>query len=270
MTDQVLTEKERKFVDLLVLGEKHIDAVIKAGYSITKRNYASTLGANILKRPHVKLYLAKRRSEAAERNSLNEDFVIKRLVAIASADPSKIVGVKKQNCRHCWGIDFKYRLTDEEYEQRVRIAESTKTELDEAGGGGFEVGRPPHPDCPYCAGIGHATLEIADTQTLGPNEKVLYAGAEYTKNGIKIKFHDQMNAVVKLGEYLNIFESKTIEELRRLQLDKVKAETDALNRQQLPILVEIQVQDASNPDRVRGKQLNHDDDTTTDPEYTSE
>jgi ribosomal protein L29 len=79
--------------------------------------------------------------------------------------------------------------------------------------------------------------------------------------------HDQMTAVIKLGDYLGIFESKTVEELRKLQLAKVQAETDALNRQQLPIRVEIQVQDASNPDRTRGEMLN---DTETDPEHTSE
>lgn len=262
-----LTELERKFVDYIVAGEKHIDAVLKAGYSCTKRSYASTLGANILKRPQVKEYLALRRAEAAERNSLNEDFVIKRLMAIVSADPSKIVGVKKQNCRHCWGIDFKYRFTDEEYEQRLKIAESTKTELEECGGAGFSVSRAPHPDCPHCGGLGVGVLSIADTQELGPNERLLYQGAEYTRNGIKIKMHDQMTAIIKLGDYLGIFESKTVEELRKLQLAKTKAETDALNRQQLPIKVEIQVHDASNPDRTRGELLN---DTKTDAEHTSE
>jgi phage terminase small subunit len=70
-----LTELERKFVDYIVAGEKHIDAVLKAGYSCTKRSYASTLGANILKRSHVQEYLAKRRAEAAERNAVVQDLL---------------------------------------------------------------------------------------------------------------------------------------------------------------------------------------------------
>lgn len=250
-----LTPMQSRFIDNIIGGMELLEAYAAAGYAYqTKKNGRKRAG-ELIKRPKIAMHIEEKRKRIAQRNELNEDFVLKRLMAIASADPARIVGVEKVNCRHCWGSDFKYQFTDNEMDERVKQSETLSIPLDEQGGGGYTEKRPPHPDCPNCGGRGKTELQIADTRNLGPNEKVLYAGAEYTRNGIKIKMHDQMNAVIKLGDYLGLFESRTAEELRRLQLAKVQAETDALNRQALPIKVEIQVQDASNPVRVRGKTL---------------
>lgn len=247
-----LTQMQNKFIDNVVNGMELLDAYADAGYSFQNRKNGHKRAVELSKRPKIAMHIEQRRKKVAERNELNEDYIIKHLKAIVEADPAKIVGVEKVNCRYCWGIDFKYQFTDDEFEQRQRDSEEFSTNLEELGGGGYTEKRPPHPDCPKCGGRGKTELHIADTRDLGPKEKLLYAGAEYTRNGIKIKMHDQMGALLKLGDYLGLFESRTAEELRKLQLEKTKAETDALNRQALPIKVEIQVQDASNPRRVKG------------------
>ena len=71
------------------------------------------------------------------------------------------------------------------------------------------------------------------------------------RNGIKIKMHDQLQALVKVADHLGMFESATVEKLRQANLKKVEAETSAIGKELVPVKVEIQVVDASNPNRVR-------------------
>mgnify|MGYP006913697178 FL=1 len=86
---------------------------------------------------------------------------------------------------------------------------------------------------------------IQDTHNLSPQARILYAGAEETRYGVKVKMHDQLAALVKVADHLGMFESKTIEAMRKAQLAKIKAETDALGKELQPVKVEINVIDLS-------------------------
>lgn len=264
-----LTSMQEKFLDNLVQGKLMIDAYLEAGYQANSRKKASARAQEMLKKPHIQAELQKRKKELKERNNLNVDVLVKRLLAIADADMTKIMRIVQYNCRYCWGFSFKYQSTDREYEEAQTRAEEFKVEFDERGGGGFNPVRPPHPDCPECGGKGIKDIDFTPTDQLGPRERVLYAGAEYTRQGIKVKTHDQYAALLKLIEHAGGFESKTAERLREMQLRKLEAEANALEQTQVPIAVNIHVQDASNPDRIKGQQLNVND-GESEPEHTSE
>lgn len=252
-----LTHKENLFVRYLVQGDTLATAHEKAGYRARTKSQRQTDAFSLSRRPRVKNAIRDAKAAATEIANLDHAYVLKHLMRIVEADHSKISSVVKRNCRFCWGIDFKYQFTDVEYEERREMAESAKIPFVEAGGGGYTKKRPPHPDCPECGGEGEAQVITTATSELGPNERELYAGVENTRYGIKVKTHDKMQALIKLGEHLSAWESKTLEEKRQLELAKIEAETKALNSQQLPIKVEISVEDASNPDRVKGEVLNN-------------
>lgn len=264
-----LTDKEEKFIELVLEGMNLTEAYYGAGYTPAKRMYANKRAQELAKRPRIAQIIQERKEKVRDRHNLRVDLLVMRLKSIVEADPTQLVGVEKHNCRHCWGIDFKYRFTDEEFESRRLAAESGNYEMNEEGGAGFTAGRAPHPDCPNCAGHGIGVVKIADTRTLSPAEKLLYAGAEQTRSGIKVKLHNQMEALIKLLEISGAFQSELSKKKELLEIQKIEAEINAMDRQQLPIAVNINVQDASNPDRIRGEQLNVQNDQS-DTEHTSE
>ncbi len=248
-----LTKFERKFSEEYVRTGSSSEAFLKSGYSIPKdKAHIPIKTSALLKRPEIMAYIEELKEARAKRVGITHDMVLKRLWAIATADANDIVAVKVSNCRYCWGKDFKYQFTDAEVEQR--LAEAERLDMDEPaeeGGGGFTLQRPPHPDCPACGGIGKQKLMVKDTTTLEGGARLLYAGAEPTRNGIKVKLHNQVEALVKVADHLGMFESRTIEKIRQAQLKKIQTETDQLGKELVPVKVEIQVVDASNPDRVR-------------------
>ena len=248
-----LTKKERTFCEEYVKTGSSLDAYIKAEYSLmADKAKMYVKAAEILKRPKVKAYIDELKIGRAKRVNITIDQVVHRLWAIANADPNDLVSVRVSNCRHCWGKDFKYQHTDAELQAKYDEAERLgMDEPDELGGAGFNMSRVPHPDCPSCGGIGRSKLMIKDTTQLQGDARLLYAGAEPTRNGIKIKMHDQLQALVKVADHLGMFESATVEKLRQANLKKVEAETSAIGKELVPVKVEIQVVDASNPNRVR-------------------
>ena len=72
---------------------------------------------------------------------------------------------------------------------------------DGMGGFGFDPNLAPHATCPQCGGQGTNDVQIADTLKA---KSPLYAGAERTRNGIKITMRDQDKAVENLARYLGM------------------------------------------------------------------
>lgn len=247
-----LSGKERKYCEEYVrTGSKH-EAFNLAGYAKCKNTtqVASKVAA-IHARPQVLLYIQELEGKRNARVGITHDMVLRRLWAIASADPNEIVSVKVSNCRYCWGTDFRYNYTLPEWEDKLAEAETHNlAEPLEEGGHTFTINRPPHPDCPRCGGAGKAKLMIQDTTQLTGSARILYAGAEPTRNGIKVKLHNQLDALVKIADAVGLFESATVERIRVAQAKKLEVETDQIGKDVIPVKVEIKVVDASNPNRV--------------------
>ena len=56
---------------------------------------------------------------------------------------------------------------------------------------------------------GVETVLVTDTRKLSPKAAKLYAGAQQTKEGIKVLARVQDAAIEKLGRYLGMFKDKT-------------------------------------------------------------
>ena len=147
--------------------------------------------------------------EVAVAASITPEWVVGQWAAIAQSNPNDIVQVRRTCCRHCHGFGNQYQWTEAEYSAAVdRAVASGKPAPDGMGGFGFNPNAAPAADCPECGGLGIEDVHVADTRKLRGPAKVLYAGAERTRNGIKIHMRDKDAAVVNLARYLGMLVDK--------------------------------------------------------------
>lgn len=199
-----LTPKQRRFVNEYCVDENATRAYIRAGYS---PEGAGPSAHALLKNPKVKDAIAERMEEVAVAASITPEMVLAQWRKIAFADPNDLVDVRRTCCRHCHGYGHQYQWTEAEYSAAVdKAVDSGKPAPDGMGGFGFDPNADPLPGCPECGGKGVASVHVADTRKL--KRHPLYAGAEQTRNGIKVNMRDQDAAVVNLARYLGMLVDK--------------------------------------------------------------
>ncbi len=198
-----LTPKQRRFVNEYCVDENATQAAIRAGYS---QDTAGVIGHENLKKPYLSMAIKARMEEVAVAASITPEWVVNQWAKIAMADPNALVQVRHTNCRHCYGYDHQYQWTEAEYAKAVDVAcDGGKQAPDGMGGFGFDLNASPFKDCPECGGIGVTDVHVADTRKV---RSPLYAGAERTRNGIKITMRDKDAAVVNLARYLGMMVDK--------------------------------------------------------------
>lgn len=201
-----LTPKQRRFVNEYCVDENATRAAIRAGYS---PDTAGVIGCENLKKPYMAEAIKERMEELAVAASITPEWVVGQWAKIATADPNSIVQVRRTCCRHCHGYGHQYQWTEAEYSAAVdKAVDSGKPAPDGMGGFGFNPNAAPHDDCPECGGQGVADVHVADTRKLTGPAKTLYAGAERTRNGIKINMRDKDAAVANLARYLGMLVDK--------------------------------------------------------------
>lgn len=200
-----LTPKQRRFVNEYCVDENATQAYIRAGYS---PEGAGPSAHALLKNPKVKDAIAERMEELAVAASITPEWVVGQWAKIAKADPNALMQVRRVCCRHCHGYGHQYQWTEAEYSAAVdRAVDSGKPAPDGMGGFGFDPKTEPHPDCPECGGLGIEDVHVADTRKV---RSPLYAGAERTRNGIKVNMRDQDAAVANLARYLGMMQPDKI------------------------------------------------------------
>lgn len=201
-----LTPKQRRFVNEYCVDENATQAAIRAGYS---ENGAGQQGHLLLKNDEIQKAIKERMEEVALAASITPEWVVGQWAKIAQANPNDIVQVRRTCCRHCHGFGHQYQWTEAEYSAAVdRAVDSGKPAPDGMGGFGFDPKASPNPDCPECGGLGIEDVHVADTRKLRGAARVLYAGAERTRNGIKINMRDKDAAVANLARYLGMMVDK--------------------------------------------------------------
>lgn len=201
-----LTPKQRRFVNEYCVDENATQAALRAGYS---ESGAGVQGHENLKNPKIAAAIKERMEELAVAASITPEWVVGQWAKIAQADPNDIVQVRRTCCRHCHGFGHQYQWTEAEYSAAVdRAVDSGKPAPDGMGGFGFDPKASPNPDCPECGGLGIEDVHVADTRKLRGAARVLYAGAERTRNGIKINMRDKDAAVANLARYLGMMVDK--------------------------------------------------------------
>lgn len=194
-----LTPKQRRFVNEYCVDENATQAYIRAGYS---QDGAGQSSYALLKKSYIAEAIKERMEELAVAAGITPEWVVGQWAKIATANPSVLVSVRRTNCRHCHGFDHQYQWTEAEYSKAVDVACDTGNEApDGMGGFGFDPNAAPNEDCPECGGQGIADVHVADTRKV---RSPLYAGAERTRNGIRVNMRDQDAAVSNLARYLGM------------------------------------------------------------------
>ncbi|WP_417261672.1 terminase small subunit [Celeribacter sp.] len=223
-----LSKKHALFARAYVASETFngTQAAIEAGFS--KRS-ATSQASKLLARDDVQAAISELLSERNARLDLQADDVVQQLWNIATADYSKMSKIKRGSCRHCHGKDFAYQWRTEEEFTRAHLEWQIRrngmnegddfklqlqlVDLDEpspSGGYGYRFTRDPHPDCPYCDGIGDVHAHFEATDDLPANIRATMTGVKQSQHGIEIKTKDPMRALELVGKHLGMFSNVEI------------------------------------------------------------
>jgi phage terminase small subunit len=201
-----LTDKQRRFVDEYLVDLNATQAAIRAGYA---QRRADAIGYENLRKPEIEKYLATAMKVRAERTQITQDMVLKRWWDLANVDANELVEYRRDNCRHCWGIDHGYQWTDGEYAKAQNEADENGKPPPEFGGGfGFVFGREPNADCPECGGEGRGKVHVHDTRKLKGAARQLYAGVHQGKDGLKVLLEERSKALDNVAKHLGMFKER--------------------------------------------------------------
>lgn len=212
---QTLTAKQEGFAqDYALNGMTKADAYRK-NYDCS-RMAEQTLWSSAYKLFREPLVAARIQELIAQKKDVLDrelDMSVKKLmetyIAIAAVDPNELVQVRMFCCRHCYGEGNLYQWREHEFLKACTAAELAGAALpDIAGGFGFKQAQPPNPECDECQGNGVTRVVPLDTTRLSPGAKLLYRGAQQTKEGIKVLFADKDKALDQIGRMLGAFDDK--------------------------------------------------------------
>jgi phage terminase small subunit len=216
--------RHERFAQELAKGKSQTEAYSTAGFAHSEAN-ASRLTRN----DKVQRRIAELQERAAEKAGITAAKVMERLWSIATADPNDLIEWRRNCCRHCWGEGFRRQETpgerDIRFTQWMRDREAAAGKpieanfavFDDLGGVGFDARKGPNDDCPECFGEGVGEAFAKDTRDLSPEARALYAGVKVTKEGLQVQMHDQMSALVKVGEQIGMFVKRQIVDLDSVQ-----------------------------------------------------
>ncbi|AEY69591.1 putative terminase small subunit [Erwinia phage PEp14] len=215
---EALTSDQQNFVDELLMDEHMIGwRAYQRAYKCSNRRSCEQSASRLLSLVKVQEAIKKGMAARSERIQYGQDELLRRLVHIATADPNEIVHYRRDCCRHCHGIEHQYQWRDENEFAEALLKASERDDDDDGpqrplptndGGYGFNPKREPHPECPNCDGDGYGHMHVEDTRFLSGPARMLYAGMEMTKEGIKPKMHDQMAAAQMVARHLGMFNDK--------------------------------------------------------------
>ena len=205
----VMTDFHRRFADEYLVDGRAGPAYRRAKGQ-AKDPYSA--GAELLRYPHIRAYIAKRQQEMGAKLEISAENVLKRWWELATTDVNEIIQHRRRACRWCYGEKHRYHWIDEEEWQeacrKAEQAEKPRPVPSNEGGYGYQRSADPHPDCPRCDGEGEASVYIADTRRMSPQAKALYAGIKTTKEGTDVKTQDQGKALENVARHLGMLDSK--------------------------------------------------------------
>lgn len=141
---------------------------------------------------------------------LTRDAAHAAWMAIATADPRELIGLRVGCCRYCWGPGHAYQWRLREYTEALAKAEKTGTcDLpDPAGGFDFNHTKDPNPDCPECRGEGLERVVPRDTNKLSKQALLLYGGVKAKRDGIEIVMADRQKALEHACRISGVYDDK--------------------------------------------------------------
>lgn len=185
-------------------------AAMRAGYS-QNEDSAGVIAARLLADVRIQGLIAEQIKKVSEDATFTAVQVLREWVDIATADPSKLMHVRRVNCRYCWGVGHNYQWSAREYAEACDKAtiEADKTGQplalpDCSGLFGWNPKAEPSRNCPDCFGEGHEDIFFADLESLTGAERKLFAGVKRTKDGLVVVTRDQDAALANISKYLGM------------------------------------------------------------------
>lgn len=186
-------------------------AYIRAGYSAKTAN--QNVHAFMLKHG-IPARIAELTDKIAAKAEFQAEDVLRRWVAIATADRNELTAIEVGACRWCHGADHEYQWRTE---REFRAAVSAWSDLPDMkrvktpmptddGGYGFTTRRVPVDDCPECDGRGESYTRFHDTTKLSEAGRSIYAGVKQTKDGLEIKTLDADKALDSIARHLGMYD----------------------------------------------------------------
>lgn len=206
-TDPIKSKRVPRFVEEYAKDRNGTQAAIRAGFS---PNGAENTAWRLLSDPRVVTLIEAEVERVSKSAHFEAVDVLREWVALATADPSRIMKVRRVNCRHCHGVGHRYQWGEREYAEALDAAtRPTKggepAPLPDCSGGfGWRSNAEPHPDCPECNGEGLEDIFFGDTESLTGPERKLIAGIKRTKDGLEVKLRDQDAALQNIAKYLGL------------------------------------------------------------------
>ncbi len=214
-TKQKLTANQEGYArDYAMNGKSKADAY-RNNYDCSNMDTATVWveASRTSRLPHVALRIEELLQAKREASDAQLDMSVRKrmetYIAISAVDPNELTQVRSFCCRHCYGVDNLYQWREHEFLRACDEAERAKGPIpDIAGGFGFKQALPPNPECDECQGTGVTRVVALDTTRLSPGAKLLYRGAQQTKDGIKVLFADKDKALDQIGRMLGAFDDK--------------------------------------------------------------
>lgn len=210
-TDPIKSKRVPRFVEEYAKDRNGTRAAMRAGYTQNEKA-AGVTAAVLLADPRVKLLIAEQQAKVSAEAVVSAADVLREWFDIATADASKIMFVRRINCRHCHGVGHAYQWGGREYaeacDRALGAKPAPKPAPDCSGGFGWRNNAEPNPECPECNGEGREDVFFNDTESLSGPERKLIASIKRTKDGVEIKMRDQDAARANIAKYLGMLVEK--------------------------------------------------------------
>jgi hypothetical protein len=179
-------------------------ACVRAGYSSNLRT-AGVTAARLLADARIQALIVEEMARVSQEARVEAAAILREYLDIATADPSKIMFIRRVNCRYCWGANGQYQWAAREYAEACDAAQKQNSPFPDCGGGfGFVATAEPSESCGDCAGEGVEDVFFRDTEALTGPERKLIAGIKKTRDGLEIKMRDQDAALKILAQYAGL------------------------------------------------------------------
>lgn len=206
----LISKRVPRFIEEYCKDRNGTQAAIRAGYT-TNADAACQTGIRLLADPRVQALIAVEQERISREANVDAAFVLREYLALATADVSKVMNVRRVNCRHCWGAGHMYQWKAREYAEAFDASQRPGKKGEEpppppdcSGGFGFKRNGEPNPACPECDGEGVEDIFFGDTESLTGAERKLIAGVKRTKDGLEVKMRDQDGALKILAQYAGL------------------------------------------------------------------
>ena len=253
-----LTGAQEAYASLLAQGVTQAEAYRKAFPRSQKWKDTAVWSAasKLALSPEVSVRVSEILRTAAAANEVTQADALRGYLNILRADPRKLIGYHRDNCRYCHGIGHRYQFTASEMEDAERnhaaaLSDNPRLgEFDTKGGIGFDRTARPNPDCPECRGEGVGRVVLGDTREFGEPERALYAGVKIGKGTIEVLMHDKMAALNQLARHVGFFE---LDNEVKVSGEIVPAELEAIYSQRMASAAQKSAEAKARPARMFGE-----------------